>query len=152
MRSSFQRTDSMVRRPWPPPKRRPRASSYLRDDDDVRCLRALRALAGLERDLRPLGERLEAVTGDVAVMHEQVLRPLGGLDKTETLRIVEPLHGSFCHMKYTSHHYLRTHWEGALAQTELALTVDHSSSSSGAARVSSRRGAARTATRRCRSP
>src|SRR6476469_10518346 len=70
----------------------------LRDDDDVRCLRPLRALAGLERDLRSLGERLEAVTGDVAVMHEQVLRPLGGLDKTETLRIVEPLHGSFCHM------------------------------------------------------
>src|SRR6478736_650630 len=84
MRSSFQRTDSMVRRPWPPPKRRPRASSYLRDDDDVRCLRALRALAGLERDLRPLGERLEAVTGDVAVMHEKVLRPLGGLDEAET--------------------------------------------------------------------
>ncbi len=34
-------------------------------------------------------------------------------------------------MKYTSHYYLRTHWEGALAQTELALTVDHSSSSFG---------------------
>jgi hypothetical protein len=34
-------------------------------------------------------------------------------------------------MKYTSHYKLRTHWEGALAQTELALTVDHSSSSFG---------------------
>ena len=32
-------------------------------------------------------------------------------------------------MKYTSHTYSRTHWEGAHAQTELALTVDHSSSS-----------------------
>src|SRR6478609_10570733 len=83
----------------------------LRDDDDVRCLRPLRALAGLERDLRSLGERLEAVTGDVAVMHEKVLGPLGGLDKTETLRIVEPLNGSFCHMKYTSHHNSRTHRE-----------------------------------------
>src|SRR5688572_14496743 len=53
----------------------------LRDHGDVCRLRALLTLAGLERDLRPLGERLEPVTEDRAVMDEQVLRPFGRGDE-----------------------------------------------------------------------
>src|SRR4051812_13366684 len=61
-------------------------------------------------------------------MHEQVLRTLGGLDEAVALRIVEPLHGSFCHMKYTSHHYSRTHWEGALCADRTRSNWCHGSS------------------------
>src|SRR5439155_6555117 len=64
---------------------------------DVRRLWALRPLAGLEVDLRPFGERLEAVADDVAVMHEQVLAGIIRRDEPVTLRIAEPLNGSGCH-------------------------------------------------------
>src|SRR4051794_23579768 len=65
--------------------------------DDVRRLRAFRALAGLVLDLRVLRERLEALTGDIAVVDEEVLAALVGRDEAVALRVVEPLHGSCCH-------------------------------------------------------
>src|SRR6188472_11159 len=109
--------------------RRPRAADVqLRNDGDVDRLRALLTLTGLVRDLRPIGERLEAVTGDAAVMHEEVLRPLGRGDEPVTLRIVEPLNGSFCHGNtppYTTHERAR---KAHRAQTGPALATHNGSS------------------------
>src|SRR4029450_2187949 len=54
-----------------------RAAAYtheLRDRSHVGRLGTLRAFALLERDPCALGERLDAVAGDVAGVHEQVLR------------------------------------------------------------------------------
>ncbi len=45
----------------------------------------------------PYEKMFEALTGDVAVVDEEVLRPLGRGNEPVALRIVEPLHGSFCH-------------------------------------------------------
>src|SRR5262249_17783016 len=75
------------------------------DGDDVRRLRALRPLAGLVLDLRVLGERLESLAGNVAVVDEEVLASLVRRDEAVALRVVEPLHGSCCHA-YTSSHPL----------------------------------------------
>src|SRR6186997_2742218 len=75
----------------------------LRDEGDVGRLRSLLTLAG----------RLEPVTGDAAVMHEEVLRPLGRGDEPVALRIVEPLHGSFCHGNTPPLLLSRTRKEGA---------------------------------------
>src|SRR5687767_5561130 len=46
------------------------------DGRDVDRLGALRALALFELDARTLGEALEAFTGDIAVVHEEILRAL----------------------------------------------------------------------------
>src|SRR4051794_15520805 len=73
--------------------------SLLRDGRDVGRLGALRALALLVRDARALGERLVAVTGDAAVVHEEILRALVRGDEAVPLRIVEPLDGSISHKK-----------------------------------------------------
>src|SRR5262249_28820974 len=73
--------------------------NQLGDGGDVRRLGALRALALVERDPCAFGERLEALAGDVAVVHEQVLRPLIRADEAVALAVVEPLHGSVCHEK-----------------------------------------------------
>src|SRR5205807_854566 len=72
----------------------------LGDGDDVRGLGPLRALTGLVFDLRPFGERLEAVAADLRVMDEQVLTAVLGLDEAVALRVVEPLHASGCHRKH----------------------------------------------------
>src|SRR2546427_103535 len=54
---------------------------------DVGRLRALLPLAGLELDLRALGQRLEALAGDVRVVHEEILlTPLWG-DEAVALRV-----------------------------------------------------------------
>src|SRR4051794_30907815 len=65
---------------------------------DVRGRRALRALLGVVAHLRALGERLEAAPLDRAVVHEQVLAAVIGRDESEALVVVEPLHGSCCHL------------------------------------------------------
>src|SRR5205085_10877245 len=83
------------------------------DGIDVRGLRPLRALAGLELDLRAFDEGLEALASDLRVMDEQVLPALLGLDEAVALRVVEPLHGSGCHRRNTSPTCDRTSREGA---------------------------------------
>src|SRR5712691_10350074 len=60
-----------------------------RDRDDVRRLGALRALAGLELDLRTLGERLEAAAANRRVVDEHVLSAVLGLDEAVALGVVE---------------------------------------------------------------
>src|SRR5207249_1418768 len=79
-----------------PPRERGARSRLLPGQDDVRRLGAFRALTLLIRDARTLGKRLEAATGDVRVMHEEILRPLVRGDEAIPLRIVEPLDGSGC--------------------------------------------------------
>jgi len=71
-------------------------SSLLRNDVDR--LGALLALARLVLDLGTLGQRLEAVAGDVRVMHEEILAAVLGGDEPVSLGIVEPLDGSGCHV------------------------------------------------------
>src|ERR687895_274174 len=87
--------------PRPPPanRRRPCGDGYLRDGGDVRRLGALLALTRFELDARALGEALEAVTGDVAVVDEEILRSLVRGDEAVPLAVVEPLDGSGCHKK-----------------------------------------------------
>src|SRR5205823_14557259 len=64
---------------------------------DVRRLRPLVALLGLELHLRVLSERLVALADDRAVMNEQILAAAVGGDEPVSLVGVEPLHGSGCH-------------------------------------------------------
>src|SRR3954454_12118994 len=71
-----------------------------RDGRDVGRLGALRALALLVLDARALGERLVAVAGDAAVVHEEILRALVRGDEAIPLRVVEPLDGSVSHKKH----------------------------------------------------
>jgi len=68
------------------------------ESGDVRRRGALGPFLGVETDLRALGERLEAAALDRAVMYEQVLAGIIGRDETEALVVVEPLHGSCCHV------------------------------------------------------
>jgi peptide/nickel transport system ATP-binding protein len=65
--------------------------------NDVLRLGAFCALGCLELDLRSLGERLEAVTNDRAVVNKKVLTLVRGGDEAIPLGVVEPLHGSSCH-------------------------------------------------------
>src|SRR5205823_7046021 len=94
----------------PPSSKRPRqgatrrphpggdeTSSPLSDGDDVRGLRALRALAGLVFDLRALRERLEAVAAVLRLVDEQILAAVLGLVGAVALPSVDPFHGSGCH-------------------------------------------------------
>src|SRR5919108_6204662 len=64
---------------------------------DVRRSRALGALLGLVAHLRALGQRLEAVALDRAVVNEQVLACVIRCDEAVALLVVEPLHGSCSH-------------------------------------------------------
>src|SRR5579859_1931174 len=68
------------------------------DGADVRRRGALGALLGLKRDLRALGQRLEAAARDRGVMDEQVLARIVGRDKAVALVVAEPLHGSSWHV------------------------------------------------------
>jgi len=97
----------------PRSSRRPRASpEALGDQGDVRRLGAFRTFALLELNTRTLGKGLEALSSDVAVMDEEILRSLVGGDETVPLRIVEPLDGSASHKKHLPY-YSRTRMEGA---------------------------------------
>src|SRR5215203_4699756 len=89
--------------------------------DDVLRLGALLPLGGLELDLRALGERLEAVARDRAVVDEQVLATLIGGDEPIALRVVEPLDGSGCHIQNTSSSPSRTGREGASCAIRYSL-------------------------------
>ena len=60
-------------------------------------LQAFLALHHVEADAGAFGEGLEAVALDLGEVHEHV-RAVILLDETETLRVVEPLHGTFCHL------------------------------------------------------
>src|SRR3712207_9506005 len=71
------------------PRKRPRLRRRLRDRGDVCRLRTLRALAGLELDASALGQALEALTGDVAVVNEEILRALVGRAEAVPLRSEE---------------------------------------------------------------
>jgi hypothetical protein len=71
-------------------------SSLLRNNVDR--LGALLALARLVLDLGTLGQRLEAVAGDVRVMNEEILAAVLGGDEAVSLGIVEPLDGTGCHV------------------------------------------------------
>jgi hypothetical protein len=66
--------------------------------NDVDRLGALLALARLVLDLRALGQGLEAVAGDVRVMHEEILAAILGRDEAVSLGIVEPFDGTGCHV------------------------------------------------------
>src|SRR5579859_7495340 len=68
------------------------------DEADVRRRGALGALLGLKRDLRALGQRLEAAARDRGVMDEQVLARIVGRDKAVALVVAEPLRGSSWHV------------------------------------------------------
>src|SRR5919202_2533182 len=65
---------------------------------DVDGLRALFTGLGIEGHLRALGQRLEAVGVDAGVVDEEVLTALVRGDEAEALVVVEPLHGSGCHV------------------------------------------------------
>src|SRR5690242_2629350 len=59
--------------------------AYCSDRGDLRSRGALGALRSDVGDLRALGEGLEPRAGDLAVVDEQVLRPIVGDDEAESL-------------------------------------------------------------------
>src|SRR4029078_12927334 len=63
---------------------------------DVRCLRALLALLEVERDLVAFGD--PGSRGEAVDVDERVLATTLDLDEAVALVVVEPLHGSVCHM------------------------------------------------------
>src|SRR5207342_2738893 len=67
-------------------------------ENDVRRLRALLALLRHELDLRTLGKGLEALALDAAEVNEEVLAAVVRGDEAIPLGVVEPLHGSGCHL------------------------------------------------------
>src|SRR3954453_12197124 len=72
----------------------------LRDQGNVRGLRALVALLGLVLHLRALGERPVAAPLDGAEVDEQILATLIRGDEPVTLVSVEPLDSSGCHIDF----------------------------------------------------
>src|SRR5207248_9476915 len=82
------------------PRRRRPVTNPLSDGYDVPSLGALLALGRLELDARALGERLEALGLDRAEVDEHVLAALVRGDEAIPLRVVEPFHGSCCHIKH----------------------------------------------------
>src|SRR3954453_8627807 len=83
----------------PPPERRGlRREERGLERLDVRRGGPLGTHFGVVADLRALSERLEAVAGDAAVVHEEVLALVVGRDEAEALVVAEPLDGSGCHM------------------------------------------------------
>src|SRR4051812_286423 len=85
------------RRTSPPPRDGPNVAGL--DGLNVGGVRSLRAVLGLERDLRALGQGVEARAADAGVMDEEVLPTVVGRDEPEALLIAEPLHGSSCHFR-----------------------------------------------------
>src|SRR5690242_21833897 len=65
---------------------------------DVGRLQTLRAARDVELHAITFDEALEALRLDRAVVDEHVLTTLLG-DEAEALRIVEPLHGTGCHVR-----------------------------------------------------
>src|SRR5512138_2327381 len=73
------------------------------DRTDVRGLETLRPLRHVELDLLALGEGAEPLRLDGGVVAEDVVAAAVLRDEAETLRVIEPLHG-------TGSHYLSTHF------------------------------------------
>src|SRR2546426_184705 len=67
----------------------------------VRGLKSLRSTDDIELEPLAFGQRLEALALDRGVVNEHVLATLL-LDETKTLRFVEPLHRSVCHLQTPS--------------------------------------------------
>src|SRR6185312_11136808 len=65
---------------------------------DVSSLQALGALADVELHLLPLGEGAEAVGLNRGVVAEDILAAVVLRNEAETLRVVEPLHSTACHV------------------------------------------------------
>ena len=65
---------------------------------DVLCGRTLRPLDDLELDPLPFAQALEPRAADRGVVYEDVFRPVVKTDEAESLRVVEPLHRSLCHL------------------------------------------------------
>src|ERR1700682_2670515 len=68
------------------------------DRPDVLGLQALRALGHLEADLLAFGQASEALGLDGRVVAEDILAAVVLSDKAKTLRIIEPLHRTGCHV------------------------------------------------------
>src|SRR5712691_1183326 len=94
--------------------------SHWGDDADVACLRALRPLLHLVLHLRALGQALEALAADRAVVDEDVLATIVLRDEAVTLVVVEPLHGSGCHI-HTSFDCVTNVQRKALSQNRYSL-------------------------------
>src|SRR5579884_2792605 len=67
------------------------------DLGDVDGLGALGPLLRLVVDLRSLGERAIAVSGNASEMDEQIPAAIIRCDEAEPLVVAEPLHGTRCH-------------------------------------------------------
>src|SRR5947208_12825399 len=67
----------------------------------VRGLKSLRSTDDIELEPLAFGQRLEALALDRGVVNEHVLATLL-LDETKTLRFVDPLHRSVCHLQTPS--------------------------------------------------
>jgi hypothetical protein len=87
---------------------RPQHGSLLGDRPNVYGLRSLVRRLGLVLDLCALGQRLEAIAGDAAVMDEEVLTYLVRRDEAEALVVVEPLHCSGGHVATSTIRVLRS--------------------------------------------
>jgi hypothetical protein len=74
--------------------------------DDVLSRRALLALDDVELDALAFGEGLEALRLNCGMMYEAVLLAVFWRDKTEPLRVIEPLHdtGGACHLLMTPYY------------------------------------------------
>src|SRR5262245_22284168 len=70
----------------------------LADRSNVRGLKALQTLDGVELHLLPFRQGAEALPLNCAVMTENVLTPIVLGNETEALRIIEPLHRASCHL------------------------------------------------------
>src|SRR5947209_15030504 len=77
-----------------------RAACAARDLDraDARGRRALGAVGHFEFDLLALLQRLEAVHLDLGMMGEEVLAAVIRGDEAVAFGVVEPLHGTGCHV------------------------------------------------------
>ena len=65
---------------------------------NVLRLEALGAAGDVELDLLPFLQGAETISLDGSVVAEQILAPAVLRDETEALRVVEPLHGTSCHL------------------------------------------------------
>src|SRR6059058_1251279 len=90
---------------------------------NVRRLRALLPLGGLELDLCAFDEGAEALAGDAGEVHEQILRPVVGGDKAIPLLVTEPLHGAGCQLIHLPRTYHRERRPRRLVYTSFGRAV-----------------------------
>src|SRR4051794_33194047 len=90
---------------------------------NVRRLRALLPLGGLELDLCAFDEGAEALAGDAGKVHEQILRPVVGGDEAIPLLVTEPLHGAGCQLIHLPRTYHRERRPRRLVYTSFGRAV-----------------------------